>query len=136
MKECFQKTCQIPKCLYKMEHFFTHKMPLQVGTIFMPLQKKISPYQETIMGNRKIAGDWRYFHKIGEILEKMVHTGLANCTRNIEKALKNRGCLCIDILKTLLRSKNLARFSENSALLLIKKLLTSKKTPKITHISL
>ena len=51
-----------------------------------------------------------------EILKKLVHTGLANCTRNIEKTSKNRVCWRTDILKTLPRTKNWARFSENSAL--------------------
>ena len=52
---------------------------------------------------------------LAEILKKLVHTGLANCTRNIEKASKNRVCWRTDILKTLLRTKNWARFSEYSA---------------------
>jgi len=51
-----------------------------------------------------------------EIVKKLVHTGLANCTINIEKTSKNRVCWRTDILKTLLRNKNWARFSENSAL--------------------
>jgi len=50
-----------------------------------------------------------------EILKKLVQIGLANCTRNIEKTSKNKVCWRTDILKTVLRSKNWARFSENSA---------------------
>ena len=40
-------------------------MSLQEGTIFIPLQKQISPCQEAIMGSMKI----------GEILGKITHLG-------------------------------------------------------------
>ena len=70
-----------------------------------------------------------------EILKKLVHTGLANCTRNIEKTSKNRVCWRTDILKTLLCSNNWARFSENSAFF-HKKAAYIVLCSKITHISL
>ena len=70
------------------------------------------------------------------VLKKSGLTGLTNCTRNIEKTSKNRVCCWrTDILKTLLRSENLARFSENSAFFL-KKPLTFAVYAKITHILL
>ena len=64
-----------------------------------------------------------------EILKKLVKTGLAISTRNIEKTSKNRVSWRTDILITLLRTKNWARFSENSALF-HKKGSLSSTTPK------
>ena len=67
-----------------------------------------------------------------EILKKLVHTGLANCTRNIEKTSKNRVCWRADIFFVVKIGLDFLKIQP----FFHKKASYAVNYPKITHISL